>query len=202
MDGLIFFMIFWFCWIITTFFYSKINPDRFFFSAWTLVAILISNTFVHINGVLINLTGLWMMITGFLYGAKLPWKHLLYFMLSSFIIMLSTVCFLLFELFDPVWVLIKREWLMAIIISFVTWLLESKKKQRLVILMLGMIQGELLYAIILLKYPFYYPVSSLPFLDALAISIAFIIILNIVESLAEYFDKYFHSTEKERERLS
>lgn len=198
MDGLLFYLIFWIGWVITTFFYSKSNPDRLVFSAWILAAVFFSHSMIEIYHVSINMTGLFIIVTGFFYGSKLHIKRLLYFLLSSFIIMLATVCFLLYELFDPIWVLIKRELLIAIIISFAAWLLAANQKQRVVITMFGMILGELFYAIILLKYPFFHPVASLYFLDSLATAFVIINALNYMENIAGYFAKQFHAEEKEK----
>ena len=77
-----------------------------------------------------NGAGLFIIVTIYLYIAQLNRKRLLYFLLSAFILMLLTVCFLFFELFDPVWILIDREWLLAIFVIYGALLLHSDKNAR------------------------------------------------------------------------
>jgi hypothetical protein len=201
-DGLLFYWFLWLGWIVTTFFYPKTHPDRLMVSAWILVVILLSSTTLHVVVFEMSAAGLFIILTTYLYAATLQTKRLLYFFLSSFILMLTTVCFLLFELFDPIWVWLEREWLLAILVTTITVLLQSDKKQRLLVLLLGMIQGELFYSLILMKYSFLYPVATLYSLDAVALASAILMAWNGFELMAKYFEKYLHSTEKEKQKLT
>lgn len=184
------------------FFYPKTHPDRLMVSAWILVVILLSTTTLHVVVFEMSAAGLFIILTTYLYAATLQTKRLLYFFLSSFILMLTTVCFLLFELFDPIWVWLEREWLLAILVTTITVLLQSDKKQRILVMLLGMIQGELFYSLILMKYSFLYPVATLYSLDAVASASAILMAWNGFELMAKYFEKYLHSTEKEKEKLT
>lgn len=110
LDGLLFYWLFWAGWIMTTFFYPKTHSDRLTISAWLLGAITLSTITFSLFSIEWSGTGAFILLTIFVYGAGLPMKKLLYFMITSFIVMLANVSFLLFELFDPVWILIEREW--------------------------------------------------------------------------------------------
>ncbi|KAA9026140.1 YphA family membrane protein [Niallia endozanthoxylica] len=202
MDGLLFYWLFWFGWIITTFFYRKTHPDRLLLSAWILAAITLSTVSINIMGFEIHGTGIFIILSVYIWSAQLSAKKLLYFMLTSFIVMLTSVCFLLFELFDPIWILIKRDWLLAILVACVVVLLHSDKKQRLLVVLLGMIQGEILYAFILTRYSFSYPIASLYALDPLALAAAVLIGWNTLEFVISYVEKNLHSIEKEKEKLT
>ncbi|WP_071395604.1 YphA family membrane protein [Bacillus tuaregi] len=202
MDGLMFYWLFWFGWIITTFFYPRIHPDRLLLSVWILVAITLSTASTVLFDFSISGTGVFILLSIYIWASRLPAKKLLYFMLSSFIIMLTTVCFLLFELFDPIWILIKRDWLLAILTACVAVLLHSDKKQRLLLLLLGMIQGEILYSFILKKYSFSFQVADLYSLDALALAAVLTVGWNTIEMVVSYFEKNLHSIEKEKEKLT
>src|SRR4051794_11876278 len=201
-DGLLFYWFFWIGWIVTTFFFPKSHPDRLIISAWILVVILLSTTTLNLVVFEMSAAGLFIILTMYLYVAALQITKLLYFFLSSFILMLTTVCFLLFELFDPIWVWIEREWLLAILVTTIVVLLHSDKKKRILVMMLGMVQGELFYSLILVKYSFSYPVATLYSLDAMALASAFLIVWNGFEFIAGYFEKYLHSTEKEKQKLT
>jgi hypothetical protein len=147
-----------------------------------------------------NGAGLFIIVTIYLYIAQLNRKKVLYFLLSAFILMLLTVCFLFFELFDPVWILIDREWLLAIFVVYGTLLLHSDKNARLLSLLFGMVHGEIFYAFILKRFSFTYSISSLAFLDALAIAATIILVWNGMELFTAHFNKYFQSVEKEKQK--
>ncbi len=116
--------------------------------------------------------------------------------------MLATACFHLYELFDPVWLMMKREWLLAIILTCLTLLLIQSKTQRMIVVMMGSIHGEILFSLLVAKYSFTYPVATLISLDSYALSLSFLVGWNVLESVASYFDKQVHSIEKEKPKLS
>jgi len=202
MDGLLFYWLFWCGWIITTFFYPKTHPDRLLFSVWILTAIILSTASITILGYEINGTGLFIVLSIYIWAAHLPTKKLLYFFVSSFILMLTSVCFLLFELFDPIWIVIKREWLLAILVACVAILLHSDKHQRILAVLLGMVQSDILYSFILKGYSFSYPIAELYALDALALAAALLVGWNTLEFVVSYFERNMHSIEKEKQKLT
>jgi len=201
-EGLLFYWILWVGWIIITFFYPKNHPDRLNYAAWLLISILLSTTSVPLGLFEITGTGFFMMVTSYIYFSRLKKKKRLYFLLSTFILMLVTVCFLLYELFDPVWLFMKREWLLAIILTCVTLLLLHDQKQRMIAIILGFIHGEIFYSLILAEYSFTYPVATLYSLDSFALTLSLLFGWNLFEQMASYFDKQFHSEEKEKQKLS
>lgn len=202
MDGLLFYWIFWMGWIITTFLYPKNHKDRKIFAAWLLISIMLSTLTIPIGMVQISATGVFMIGTAYFYVSRLSINQLLYILLSSFILMLVTVCFLLYELFDPVWLFMRRDWLLAIILTFVTLLLLQNRKQRIMAMIVGTIHGEILFSFILIKYSFSYPAVTLSSLDSFALTLSMLVCWNLFEGVASFFDKYFHSIEKEKQKLS
>ncbi|XTP53209.1 hypothetical protein Q5760_17675 [Niallia sp. Krafla_26] len=188
-------------WIITTFFYPRFHPDRLYVSAWILISIMLSTTFIPLGLVEISGTGFFMLLSAYWFISRLHIKQLLYILLSTFILMLVTACFLVYELYDPVWVVMKREWMIAIIVTCITLLLLKNQKQRIVAMFLGTIQGEILYSLILTKYSFSYPVATLFSLDSYALSLSLVVGWNFLELIAAYFDKQFQITVKEKQKL-
>lgn len=198
MEGVLFYWLFWIGWIITTFFYPKRHPNRLKFSAWILVTILFSTFYLNLFGFELSGSGVFILFTTYLYIVQYKKKQILYLLLTSFIIMIAYVCFLLFELFDPIWIIFKREWMLSLMISYLAIFLHSNKMQRILVILLGMIQGEMLYAQIIRKYSFVYPSVTLSFLDALALTLVIILAWNCLEIIANHFDKYFRTEETER----
>ncbi len=191
MEGLLFYWLFWMCWILTTFFYPKSHPDRLKFSAWILVTILLSTLNLNFLGFELSGSGLFILFTTYLYIVQFEKKQILYLLLTSFIIMITYVCFLLYELFDPVWIIMKREWMLSLLMTYIVIFLHSDKKQRVGVLLLGMIHGEVFYAHIIRQFSFHYPTFSFPFLDALALTLVILSVWNGLETLTKYVDKSF-----------
>ncbi|MBB6444714.1 YphA family membrane protein [Bacillus benzoevorans] len=200
MDGLLFYWIFWLGWVITTFFYRRDHPHRLTVSAWILGAVILASVTFNILGLQWNGAGLFFIVTVYLYIAGLQSKQALYFLLSSFILMVLTVSFLLFELFDPVWIIIERKWLLAVLVVYGTLLLHSDKNKRILSLLFGMVHGEIFYAYILKKFTFSYPISSPAFLDALALACVLVLTWNSLELITAFFNKYFQSVEKGKQK--
>lgn len=200
MEGLLFYWIFWLGWVITTFLYRKDHPLRLPVSAWILGIIILSSVTFHFLGLQWNGAGLFIIVTIYLFIAGMPTKKALYFMLSSFIIMLMTVCFLLFELFDPVWIIIERKWLLAVLVTYSSLLLYSDHQKRILSLLFGLVHGEIFYAFILKKFSFTYPISSPAFLDCLSLACVLVLAWNCLELITGFFNKFVQSIEKEKQK--
>jgi hypothetical protein len=198
MEGLLFYLLFWIGWIITTFFYPKTHPDRLKLSVWFLVTILFSTFNFNLFEFTLSGSGAFILFTAYLSIVQFEKKQILYLLLTSFIIVIAYVCFLLFELFDPIWIIMKREWMLSLLISYLAIFLHSEKKQRILVILIGMIQGDMFYAQIIRKYSFHYPSVTLSFLDALALTFAIILVWNGFEMIAKYYDKYFQTEEMEK----
>lgn len=70
------------------------------------------------------------------------------------------------------------------------------------IVVLGAIQGEFLYALILSKYSFPYVIGSLTFLDVLSLSTILIVLWSGMELLASFYERHFNQLEREKQKLS
>ncbi|MBU8879110.1 hypothetical protein BGM26_08945 [Bacillus sp. FJAT-29790] len=202
MEGLTFYWVAWTFWIIATFFMKRSEASRIKLSLWLLLIIILSPHVISVFGMKISVAGLFLAGTLFMFTAKLERLKAVYFILCSFIIMLAYVCFLLFELFDPVWLVFPRNGMLAFLLVFLTVMLQENRLNRILIVLLGSIQGDLLYALILSKYSFPYLVGSFAFFDAAALSTIMLTIWNGVEFLAAYYEKHYNQIEREKQKLS
>ncbi len=200
MEGFLFYWLFWIGWIVTTFFYPKKHPDRLKVSAWILISIVLSTVFLQVDGFEVSGSGAFILLSVYMYIVQFKKKQILYLLLTSFIIMIAYVCFLLFELFDPIWIIVSREWLLSLMITYVAIFLHSDKKQRIVTMLIGTIQGEIFYALIIRKFSFLYPTATLAFLDVLALTLILTLTWSGLENFAKYFDKYFQADKTERQK--
>ncbi|GLB58006.1 YphA family membrane protein [Cytobacillus sp. NCCP-133] len=202
MEGLIFYWFSWMAWIAATFFMERESNNRFKFSAWLLVVIILSPYTISIYGVELSLAGVLLLGTLYTFTGRLKKRQKVYFLFCTFIMMLSYVSFHLFELFDPVWVIFPRKWMLAFLLFYMAVILHKKRHLRFVIMMLGAIQGEVLYALILRQYSFPYVIGSLAFLDIMSLSAAISAVWGAIQWSASYFETNFKQFEREKQKLS
>lgn len=131
---------------------------------------------------------------------KLEKKIGIYILFSSFIVMLAYASFLLFEIYDPVWILFNRNGMIACSLGYLCVLLQSNKKYRLYTLTIGLIQGEVIFSMVVRKIGFPYPIGTGQFLDALA-SCFFVmgcwgLIEVVIVNLDHYMNQHIRGKQK------
>jgi hypothetical protein len=183
MEGLYFYWLGWLGWIWATFFMDKKNPARMKMAVWLLASIFAASLNISLFFFDINLSAFIIALFLFIETRAKRTGAFLYLFTSSFIIMLAYTSFLLFELYDPVWVLFDRRIMIAAGGVYLVLLLQKKKGNRSLSLIAGFLQGEILYSAILGNFKFPYQVSSLAFLDVLIISLAILHTWSAVEAI-------------------
>ncbi|WP_318508558.1 hypothetical protein [Bacillus sp. T3] len=113
-------------------------------------------------------------------------------LLCTYVLMLAYASFLLFELYDPVWILFNRVWMIACVLGYLSVMLFSDKKDRILFLIIAIIQGEFLFAMIVKKIGFAYSVGTGQFLDTLSSAVLVLVIWSICESIIVSLDQYMN----------
>ncbi|MBN8200296.1 YphA family membrane protein [Bacillus sp. NTK034] len=202
MEGLIFYWISWMVWIMATFFLDRNNKYRFLLSAWILIFIMLSPWTFKIFNVETGIGGLFLIVSLYIFAGRLKKLSKLYFFFCTFILMMAYVIFHLFELFDPVWVMFSRNWMLSILLVYMAVLLQKNRMLRLPLILLGGIQGEVLYALILKQFSFPYTIGSLAFLDIMAISVSISAVWITVQWAVKFIETNFKHFEREKQKLS
>lgn len=202
MAGLTFYWISWVFWIFTTFFMKKGSQLRLVLSIWILLMIVISPHSFFLFNFEISFVTVLLIGSLFFCISLIKGRKAVYVLLSSFITMIAYACFHLFELFDPVWLIMPRNSLLALLLLSLSVILHSNKIYSIMIILLGSIHGEFLYAYILKKYSFPYLIGSLDYLDAVALSSALLGVWIGFEKFAAFYENYFNQVEKEKQKLS
>lgn len=200
MEGIFFYWIAWIIWTLATFFMRK-NNERLILSVVVLVLIIFSVTVMQITIFKINASLLIALLCSYLYLSlltKSKTKKTVYILLCTLTITTAYVSFQLFELFDPIWLVFNRKIMLAFCLVYLTLLLVKDPRTRIVSVIIGACQGDLLYALILSDFRFEYEIGSLLFFDVLAISVFTLFIWSTLENLVHYFDTYFQKTAKEK----
>lgn len=106
--------------------------------------------------------------------------------------MLAYASFLLFELYDPVWLLFSRSWMVACLLGYLSVMLLSDKEERLMIMICAMIQGEWIFSMVVEKIGFSYTIGTGQFLDTLATSVLVLVLCGICESIIVILDQFMN----------
>ncbi|MDL0419019.1 hypothetical protein QPM05_02670 [Caldibacillus thermoamylovorans] len=199
MTGFVFFGLAWAGWIYSTFIMEKTNPYRFPIAAYLLVTIILSVFKIRFLGLDISLATLFLLFISFLTFIKLPFWKLLYCTIGIFIVSSATAVFYLISLYDPVWIFIDQQILLSFLGACLAVLLFKEYKARIFSTIIGLIQGDILYTIILKKFSIDFPIGSFAFLDGLTLTCVFITIWSGFEYLQTTFEHKNFQQKKEKQ---
>jgi hypothetical protein len=202
MEGSMFYWILWVFWVYVTFFMNKQNSYRPKLAAVILVLITLSNVHFVFKSFEFYASGLFMLLLSYIIFSKKKLGLLLYAFICSFIVTIAYVTFNLFVIYDPVWVIFKKEWMMGICFSCLAIFLQTSLKDRLLIIVSGTMQGEILYAFYLSKFEFSYPIGSIGYLDVFSLITILLVSWSILENAGPYFQNHFHFLEKGKQKSS
>lgn len=169
-SGSIFIGFLWGTWIIATFLMNKQHKFRFPLALLSLVLIIVFPYKIHIAPLSIQVPAIILLVIGYGYITYLSFSKRLFMMIAMIIMITGYTGFLLMTLYDPVWVIFDYHLMSAIIIFSIAQILFPKNLfSHLVCSVLGTIQGEVVYGVILSKWGFSYSACSGDYLDTCAI---------------------------------
>lgn len=198
LEGIYFYWFAWIGWVILTFF-SKKTSKRTFFAFVILLMLTFSTRIISVGVIEFNVTFFIGLFTSYVILSKVSFIRQLYFTLASLTITIAYVSFHLFELFDPVWLVFERQWMLGIIMAYLTLMLVKEPLLRMAVVFSGIGQGDILYTIILGNFSFPHTIGSLQMLDGLAITLMLLFLWYLFENIAVYFDQAFPKKSKERQ---
>ncbi len=181
---------------------SKTNPKRVKYTVIILFSIILSSQSIHLFGLEVSVVSIFFLILTYYEIGKMKGKSMVYFLITSFILMLAYGSFQLFELFDPVWLILDRNWMFAVVLTYMTIMMHNEVFKRVIALIFGSIHGELVYSLVLNVYSMEIPIGSLQFLDVISISVCLILAWSGFEKLTSLFEGHVYQLEKGRGRQS
>lgn len=199
MEGSLFFWLSWCIWIYVTFIMDKRNKIRFPLAFFLLTTICLIGIEVEFFGLQIAIAAIYLLLLSYLAFLKESFWNLIYKMISIFILSAAVAFFFLFSLYDPVWIFINQEILFGLFITLLSILLFTNFKTRLFAVIIGLIQGEILYGITLNHLSIHYQIGSLQFMDYLAFTCLLIAIWSGIEYLHILFQHKTYQQEKEKQ---
>jgi hypothetical protein len=187
MDGIYFYSFFWIVWVIATFFMKK-TAWRTMVAAAALITIIFSSVSLNIGGFQITLSFLFLFFLSCYYAAKQSRRKLVYMAIAVLTVAFAYTSFQLLVFFDPVWIWMDHRWMLAILLVILCFLFYENIQSRLLCLVIGSCQGEMLYSIISQKISFSYIIGSYSFLDTVSLSACCTFIWALVDYIPVYID--------------
>lgn len=194
MDGLFFYWILWIAWVFTMFFIPKTVPVRFSLLFHFLAIMILARYKLTVFSCSMQLSGLYMY--GVVCVAIRKWSlmNLLRLVINSILIALAYAIFQLFVLLDPIWVMIKPEYLLCLFMNYLVLLLVKDWKNRVSVLLLGMLQGDLLYGGLLTYQSLPYISLSFTWHDATAL----VLVVQLLWTFLELMSKQMYRQTQNR----
>ena len=187
MEGIYFYSFFWIIWMIATFFMKK-TRQRTMVAAIALITIILSSASLYVGSFQVTLSFLFLFFLSCYFAAKQTRRKLLYLVIAALTIAFAYASFQLLALFDPVWIWMDRTWMLALMLFIICFLFYENIQSRLLCLMIGSCQGEMLYSIVSKRVSFSHVIGSFPFLDTVSISAFCLLIWTLFEQIAVYVD--------------
>jgi hypothetical protein len=202
MEGAMFYWICWSFWVYLTFILEKHHPYRLKLSVFVLLLIISSDFHFTFAKVEYYASGFYLLFLSYALISQEKIGAIFYYFICSFIVSMAYVTFHLFEIFDPIWIIFKKEWMMGICFGYLAILLQKTLKGRLLIILAGTMQGEFLYAHILSRYQFPYTIGAFAYLDVCALISALLVGWSIFENAGVFLQNHLHFLEKGKQKSS
>ncbi len=201
MEGIYFYWISWIAWVYSTFLMKK-NMERLLLSISLLIFIILSPYTFQLGVVSIHLVLIIILIMSYGLVGKKTVRQKVYLLICSLTITIAYVTFQLYELFDPIWLFMDREWLLTIVLVYLTLILVKGSRSRLACLLIGSCQGELFYGLILSKFRFQYEIGAFPFLDVISLSVLVVFVWLKLEVFVAHLDEMVQKNTKGETRIN
>lgn len=181
MEGVIFLFSTWGMWIVSTFIVERKVPYRVHLAALALLLIILFDLNVQIFSMTISAPACLLLLIGYVYTSMLSAGKKFYMIFSVLIIMMGYAGFLMLEMYDPIWLIVDRRIILLFFIFVVAYFLFPHSfLSRLVFVLLGMVQGEILFSFILASWHIPYLVGGGGALDLIAAILLFLGLTHMI----------------------
>mgnify|MGYP001378707607 CR=1 FL=1 len=183
MEGMYFYFFFWSLWIVATFLLKK-SAMRTRLAVFALAMISSASLTVEVGFLHVALSVFVLFFFScYMVVEERPCRPLL-MALSASSLAFAYTAFRLLALFDPVWIWLDAQWMIAWWLALVSCLFHRRFAARLLCLALGSCQGEAVYAVAIHRMAPDYVLGSFSFLDAIAISASCLLAWEMIRFLA------------------
>lgn len=198
MEGVYFYFFSWLGWIFVTFFMKK-NTMRLVCATVLLFTIMISQTVITFGEFRIWIGAFFLLFIGIIGISRLSmWTKLYYAVCSTIVGMVYAIVYLI-ELYDPIWIIINHTWFLSILLAYISYVLIRLPAERIFVLCMGAVQGEILITAVLKPYGFHNEFGSLLFLDAIACAVFLLCGLSAILKGIAFIEPFKQKQVRERQ---
>lgn len=198
MEGYVFYLAAWMALIYLAFLAGDRLRSMKGLQAAILVAIIASPHHLQSGESFVFLGGVSLFFYSLLHIVRANWREKAYFFVCSIILSLLYCSFRFFELFDPIVFIFKKDLFIACILSLLVPILYRPLKWRLLVITIGMIQGEALYALVLHHNSLPFEAGGNGFLDTLSLVCAAAVGWSAIVRSAAWLGSSLNSLERGR----
>ncbi|OQP05937.1 hypothetical protein B1690_10735 [Geobacillus sp. 46C-IIa] len=183
MEGMYFYFFFWSSWLVATFFMKK-TAARTKLAVFALTMISSASLTVEVGRIHMVLSFFVLFFSScYMAVEQKPCRPLL-MALSASGLAFAYAAFRLLALFDPVWIWLDAQWMLAWWLALVSCLFHRRLAARLLCLALGSCQGEAVYTAAIHRVAPDYVLGSFSFLDATAIGASCLLAWEMIRFFA------------------
>lgn len=197
MDGVLFYWLGWIFWIITTFFMRK-GKNRTTLTFLILLIIALSLIKLPIFGYEISLSFCVLICVLFFLLAKQKRKVYTLFVITF--IGFSYTGLRLWEIVSPVWVIVPRVYLYAVIIFLLTLFFSGNYLQSCLIGCLSISFGEVFYVLLVERIGWELSIGDSFIMDLLFLHVFLSVILYVWKEIKLKFEDILHQVELQKKR--
>ncbi|MBS4199517.1 hypothetical protein KHA93_07610 [Bacillus sp. FJAT-49732] len=184
MAGMIFLLTAWVTWIYSTFIMDKKSMYRWPIAMFSLIFIIIKDFSFSSYSLHLTVPSILMLAICYYLASRLPLKKQLHLLFTVFTLMIGYTGFLLFEMYDPIWMFIDRVVLISFFLFIFSYFVYSSSViTRILLVCLGTLQGDIIFALFLSKWNMPYIIGSKEYLDIISITIFSIIFINYISNI-------------------
>ena len=179
MEGTIFILCLWSCWIVATFLMPKKHPARLEIAFFSLCALICLPYSLRAGSFLVNMPLAAVFIYIYISLSKLAGKVQIYTLGSMAAVMIGSVGLKLLELYDPVWSAGHEGLYASGFAAAMSMLLHPRSvRSGMICAAGGILHGDMLYSALLKKWGIVYPIGSYHTLDIAALSVSALLIAS------------------------
>jgi hypothetical protein len=195
-EGILFYAIAWCGWIIETFFMDK-SVERTWRAFFILVLIISSCSYITVASLQISASCIFLVVGVLWQLSSKGWWSAFYLILCAGSLGMLYAVFHIIEIYDPVWIVIERTWLLSALLVYIICLIARQTGTRILVLCFGGVLGELLLGIFLYPIGFHQEIGSPGFLDVIACAFASICCIHCVKKCFIYVPLFKQKQVKE-----
>jgi hypothetical protein len=185
-ENVFYYWILWGAWIIAAFFLQK-SIRRTMISAVILVCIASGEMFIEVSSFSVRISFILVLCIGYYLASGC--KRRVYHFFSVMTLTSAYAGIHLFEIFDPVWFIVDRFFVIISVISILAIYLGKSMPERIGLLVLSMSQGELLFWVILGKFHDGLTIGTADYLNMAAIGCFIVCAWTYLEQILASFNQ-------------